>query len=148
MKNSPKLLSYRFEKLNISFPSFPTERGTLNIMGARGYIKFYHSKKRKNVSAMKWEIILETARVKGKKIEFTFNAVMVGEFDHGFAIRHSQIPKLLGTKGIQILLDILVSSTETIMNNSVFKVNPLPAIRLKNLRLSRKPLHTRYLLKM
>ncbi len=141
MKSSLKLFSHCFEKIEVSFPSFPSRGGALKIKGARGSVKIYHSSRRENVSALKWELRIASVGTRTKKPDFIFNVIIIGEFDHGLGLPHAKKDRLLRKEGIPILFDILSSAIAKIMNHSTLKGNPLSAVRIKDVKYSSKHRH-------
>ena len=133
MKTSLKLLDYSFEKLDVQFPKFPGKGGSFTISGLYGSLIRYSNNKRKNVSAVKWEL-----RTKTKKPRmFRFNFVIIGEFDHGF-IPERKKQQLLQEEAMPILFDIVVSATSKIMNHSTLKSNPLTKVDIRKIKFSAK----------
>jgi len=135
MKTSLKLLEYSFERLDIQFPKFPGKGGSFTITGLYGSLIRYRNKKRKNVSAVKWEL-----RTKTKEHGvFRFNFVIIGEFDHG-VISERKKQQMLQEEAVPILFDIAVSATSRIMNHSTVSGNPLTKVDIRKVKFSNKPL--------
>jgi preprotein translocase subunit SecB len=131
MKKTLKLNSYYFERINITLPQFPGKGGGFSAKPSLGKLSLYHHKKKLNLCAFRWQIMVEPKKKIDKK-DFNIFVSIVGLFESPYSF-HKDIDRDIFRNGQPILYEIVKNHLDKIVSNSLLKTKTLPPISFKKL---------------